>query len=258
MGDTIKLKVRRYLRTSGYYPVFSFLSSLNGLIDLASVGLIGQKAGFSTPIEQQLRSILDVVGSALKDVSTHSQEEQKEAIRRHEDKIRLAAEYEERRQLIIRGGWHDGRLDCVAGNGVMSELGFGEETMRDSDLAPATVVHVSPPMMDDTAPIKGEAVPPTSAILKVGPEGISGDKEGNKSIQIVSPIPNSGGTDLDAEAEFIKSLPIVVLKNFAQKTAKGDLWNVMAEWGASLVENRVGLSHPIPFACGVSGCVPDC
>jgi hypothetical protein len=28
---------------SGYYPVFSFLSSLNGLIDLASVGLIGQK-----------------------------------------------------------------------------------------------------------------------------------------------------------------------------------------------------------------------
>jgi hypothetical protein len=27
----------------GYYPVFSFLSSLNGLIDLASVGLIGQK-----------------------------------------------------------------------------------------------------------------------------------------------------------------------------------------------------------------------
>jgi len=29
--------------TTGYYPVFSFLSSLNGLIDLASVGLIGQK-----------------------------------------------------------------------------------------------------------------------------------------------------------------------------------------------------------------------
>lgn len=27
----------------GYYPVFSFLNSLNGLIDLASVGLIGQK-----------------------------------------------------------------------------------------------------------------------------------------------------------------------------------------------------------------------
>ena len=29
---------------TGYYPVFSFLSSLNGLIDLASVGLIGQKS----------------------------------------------------------------------------------------------------------------------------------------------------------------------------------------------------------------------
>ena len=31
--------------TLGYYPVFSFLSSLNGLIDLASMGLIGQKGG---------------------------------------------------------------------------------------------------------------------------------------------------------------------------------------------------------------------
>jgi hypothetical protein len=28
---------------AGYYPVFSFLSSLNGLIDLASMGIIGQK-----------------------------------------------------------------------------------------------------------------------------------------------------------------------------------------------------------------------
>lgn len=31
------------LTSPGYYPVFSFLSSLNGMIDLASVGLIGQK-----------------------------------------------------------------------------------------------------------------------------------------------------------------------------------------------------------------------
>jgi hypothetical protein len=31
---------------------------MNSLINLASVGLIGQKAGLSTPIDQQLRSML--------------------------------------------------------------------------------------------------------------------------------------------------------------------------------------------------------
>lgn len=31
---------------TGYWPVFSFLNSMNNLIDLASVGLIGQKGEF--------------------------------------------------------------------------------------------------------------------------------------------------------------------------------------------------------------------
>lgn len=31
---------------TGYWPVFSFLNSMNSLIDLASVGLIGQKSKF--------------------------------------------------------------------------------------------------------------------------------------------------------------------------------------------------------------------
>jgi hypothetical protein len=44
---------------------------------------------------------------------------------------------------------------------------------------------------------------------------------------------------VDEEAEFIKTLPIVVLQNFAQKAGKGDVWNVLAEWGSSLVENRI-------------------
>ena len=31
---------------TGYWPVFSFLNSLNNMIDLASVGIIGQKGAF--------------------------------------------------------------------------------------------------------------------------------------------------------------------------------------------------------------------
>lgn len=32
---------------TGYWPVFTFVNSLSSLIDLASVGLIGQKSEFS-------------------------------------------------------------------------------------------------------------------------------------------------------------------------------------------------------------------
>ena len=35
--------VKALSRQTGYWPVFTFLDSMNGLIDLASVGLIGQK-----------------------------------------------------------------------------------------------------------------------------------------------------------------------------------------------------------------------
>jgi len=35
--------------------------------------------------------------------------------------------------MIQRGEWHDGRLDCVAGNGVMSELGIGDEKFGPDD-----------------------------------------------------------------------------------------------------------------------------
>jgi len=142
---------------TGYWPVFSFLQSINGLIDLASVGLIGQKAGFSTPIDQQLRSMLDIVSSALKDVSAHGQRERKRAQEHAQDDILMAAAEARELQEIKLGIWHDGRLDCVAGNGIMSELGLGieEPTVYDIPSPPA-------PLMGNNAPIEGEGVPPDS------------------------------------------------------------------------------------------------
>lgn len=131
-----------------------------------------------------------------------------------------------RLDLIRRGAWHDGRLDCVAGNGVMSELGLGEEPTFENDLLS---LPTPPPLMDDNAPIHGEAVPPTSDSLNaiVLPQG-SAEK-----------TPKSTDTDVDDETEFIRTLPIIVLQNYAQKAGKGDVWNVLAEWGTSLVENRI-------------------
>jgi len=85
--------VNELANQTGYYPVFSFLSSINGLIDLASLGLIGQKAGFSTPVDQQLKQILEVVGSALKDVSEENRDAQRYAA--ESEKKRLQAEQAE-------------------------------------------------------------------------------------------------------------------------------------------------------------------
>lgn len=41
----------------GYWPQFTALSSLNNLIDLVSIGLIGQKAGFSSDTATQLKGV---------------------------------------------------------------------------------------------------------------------------------------------------------------------------------------------------------
>jgi hypothetical protein len=84
--------------------------------------------------------------------------------------------------------------------------------------------------MDDTAPIRGEAVPPPASALPL--------------------IPAEKIKPLDEESEFIKTLPIVVLKNFAQKSARGDLWTVLSEWGAGLVENKV--AHVIVITEGAT------
>ena len=45
---------------------FGFLASLNNLIDLASVGLIGQKAGFSSSLDVQIKGVLNITAAALR------------------------------------------------------------------------------------------------------------------------------------------------------------------------------------------------
>ncbi|KAF7359414.1 Mitochondrial escape protein 2 [Mycena sanguinolenta] len=115
-------------KETGYWPVFSFFNSFNHLIDLASVGLIGQKS--STPTEQ-IRDMLAVVRTALQSVNSSHQREANRQLRRQaqeEERERMNAVRSER---IKNGTWHDGRLDCVAGNGVMAELGIGDELMED-------------------------------------------------------------------------------------------------------------------------------
>ncbi|KAF7338610.1 Mitochondrial escape protein 2 [Mycena venus] len=194
-------------KQTGYWPVFSFLNSVNHLIDLASVGLIGQKANLSSTPPEQLREMLAVVRTALKSVnSTH----QRDAIRQ----IRRRAQEEERERMdarrsekIRRGTWHDGRLDCVAGNGIMAELGIGDELMEDDD--DVALAH-------------------------------KGLEEEKRQEEHQTKQKQKG----KAEIEAVESLPIVVIRNFAARGSnREEIYDVLSEWAASLVENQ--LAHVV-------------
>ncbi|KAM0751298.1 hypothetical protein T439DRAFT_313608 [Meredithblackwellia eburnea MCA 4105] len=187
----------------GYWPQFVLAASLNNLIDLASVGLIGQKAGFSASLDAQLKQILEVTSGALKGLANdfHAR------TLRARKKAEAAKKDPEEREAIVKQiettGVKDGRLDAVAGNGAMSELGGGIEKPHPHQ-GPAHII---------------------------GPSTAAEIKEITQPLQV----------DESCPSERIGGLPIVVLKGFATKgEAKQEvLWDVLAEWAAVLVENQV-------------------
>ncbi|KAG6888067.1 hypothetical protein C0995_010842 [Termitomyces sp. Mi166 len=187
----------------GYWPVFTFLNSVNNLIDLASVGLIGQKAGLNSSLEDQLRQILTIVGKALRGVSfSNRTATRRQTLKRERE--RLEKEDQERIRAKIKGGiWHDGRLDCVAGNGIMSELGIGDEPMLISD---------------------GSSTPYV--------------ENAEKKLVLEEATRKQSTWE---EMEAVRSLPIVVIRNYAVKVGSNreELLVVLAQWAATLAENQV-------------------
>ncbi|KAG8798261.1 mitochondrial escape protein 2 [Serendipita sp. 398] len=119
---------------TGYWPVFTWLNNATGLIDLASVGLIGQKTGLSSSVEQQQKEILEVVGNALKGVSYRYREIQRTKEVRKTLATQTEAKLKETMEKIQEGVYHDARIDAVAGTGVTSELGIGDERMTEKDV----------------------------------------------------------------------------------------------------------------------------
>ncbi|KAG5645040.1 hypothetical protein DXG03_007219 [Asterophora parasitica] len=187
---------------TGYWPVFTFLNSMNNLIDLASVGVIGQKAGLSSSLNDQLQQILVVVGTALKGViSSHRAATKRQLKHQEHEQERKEAE-EQRRDQIRRGTWHDGRLDCVAGNGIMSELGIGDELMLEGDGLVPHITNVDEKLKNNSAARKHHR-----------------SKE-----------------DMDA----VVALPIVVIRNYGAKAGSGreELLTVLAQWAATLAESQ--------------------
>ncbi|KAF2840406.1 hypothetical protein M501DRAFT_1002758 [Patellaria atrata CBS 101060] len=53
----------------GYRPVFSWMNSFSGMIDMAAAGATGVKTGFSETLDSQLQKILNNTGTALKEIA---------------------------------------------------------------------------------------------------------------------------------------------------------------------------------------------
>ncbi|KAK0210434.1 RNA12 protein-domain-containing protein [Desarmillaria ectypa] len=112
------LLVRGLAKQTGYWPFFSFLNSVNHLLDLASMGLIGQKAGMNTSLAEQLQSILDVTEDALKNVgSSHRRALHKQTRLAEKERLKAADEV-----AALRKKQGDGSLDRTTGGGIKSEL----------------------------------------------------------------------------------------------------------------------------------------
>jgi hypothetical protein len=166
-----------------------------------------------------LQQILEVVGTALVRVSSSHRNAIQRKIKEQERKEEKKAQEASRRERIRRGIYHDGRLDCVAGNGIMSELGIGDELLTNDD-------------SDGKTEDKNEMLE----------ENGMKDKEevAKKEAQQEKERLQRSMQDMQA----IGALPIVIIRNYASKGGanREELLSVLASWAATLVDNQVGAS----------------
>ncbi|KXN90467.1 Mitochondrial escape protein 2 [Leucoagaricus sp. SymC.cos] len=203
--------------------MFTVLNSMSSLIDLASVGLIGQKTGLASSLSDETQQMLSVVGKALHRVYISHRHGTQKRIQKEEHQHKVEESIKRRQAMMKEGTWHDGRLDCISGNGIMSELGIGDE-LWDSENTAADSVFTD----------------------------LEKDSEEYEEQQVINKRAEEGSRKkkTEADVEAISALPIVVIRNFESKniggmglTAKADsreeVLNVLANWAGSLVENQV-------------------
>lgn len=172
-------------------------------------------AGLSSTLPDQLQQVFGVIDTGLSRVSASHRAAAQSAARaaRREEERRIADAH--RWELIRNGTWHDGRLDCVAGNGVMCELGVGDEPMGAADM--------------DTVPPPAAVTAPLKDVEKHPDEAHGGEERGA------------------GDAQAVGTLPLVVIRNYAARgagagtSAAGQeaLLGALAQWAASLAENQV-------------------
>lgn len=83
----------------GYWPVFSWMNSMNGLFDLAAQGATGIKTGFSETLENQLLKILTNTAQALKMIALEERSKKDRDANLSDDEYLEA--HPERRPVVV-------------------------------------------------------------------------------------------------------------------------------------------------------------
>lgn len=235
----------------------------------------------SSSVETQLKEILEVVGNALKGVSARHKEieKTKELARSFTEHTETATK--EAFEKVQQVAHHDGPIDALAGTGVISEPGVGDERMTEKDQngkqgVPPTVEKavtktqevVKPgneviykrmgTKSEDKTSKPGWTGNPVNAVQGVVKEVVKDTKQGAEKLLTAtkdqlgilleegegSPLLKSMYKERTQIDEEIQALPVVVIKNYSTKsTFTDELVTVLAEWAAGLAD--AGLAHVV-------------
>lgn len=89
----------------GYYPVFSWMNSISGLVDLAAQGAAGVKTGFSETLDSQLSKIWANTATALKQIALEARKKDDKDANMTDDEY-LEAHPEKRPVVVIDNFLH--------------------------------------------------------------------------------------------------------------------------------------------------------
>lgn len=83
----------------GYWPVFSWMNNISGLMDLAAQGMTGSKAGFSETLENQMVKIWSKTSTALKNIALEGRKRDDKDAKLSDDEFLEA--HPERRPVVV-------------------------------------------------------------------------------------------------------------------------------------------------------------
>jgi hypothetical protein len=133
--------------------------------------------GVSPSLPDQVKQILEVVGTALRSVSSAGK---KQALYSHERAARVVEEERITKQVqerIRRGVYHDPRMGATVGGGVIAELGVGDEPFREHDEELVTHSHETEASTPTTPKREGSKTPDLQAPIVVLKNYSTGGKE---------------------------------------------------------------------------------
>ncbi|KAF2168347.1 hypothetical protein M409DRAFT_21781 [Zasmidium cellare ATCC 36951] len=83
----------------GYWPVFSWMNNISGLMDLAAQGMTGSKAGFSDTLDAQISKIWTKTSTALKSIALEGRKSDDKDSKLSDDEFLEA--HPERRPVVV-------------------------------------------------------------------------------------------------------------------------------------------------------------